>query len=246
MDCYAAFASIADDFKEVIGGRERSLRRLQEDLAAGLADESNAVRRLEHQIEVLKVRLEDVQPATRCSHCLRSLVHDHYSSEVARHVRNGCGRQGRSESRRGSEEPNVADHGYATQNDEADDEPLLRSADFSQQWDSLDRVDFGQQWSPALTPKRGLSPSPWRPARRQSPTAGMRPPTPPRRRPQPAAFSSNDLEARMRHLNAKIDQVSMKTFRMLDRTSNLSDTSEALRDQIVGLRRHIAGINDFR
>lgn len=52
MSCYDAFDEILEDFKHLLDRREKSIRQVEERLTENLLEESQAIRRLEHQVHM--------------------------------------------------------------------------------------------------------------------------------------------------------------------------------------------------
>ena len=55
MDCYDAFNDIVDEFKDLLRERETSVRKMEKQFAHDLHEESSVVKRLEHQVENLRL-----------------------------------------------------------------------------------------------------------------------------------------------------------------------------------------------
>lgn len=108
MDCNEAFHQIVADFKDLLGDRELEARRAEEAQARGIREEANVVRRLEHQMEVLRRDLVALKAQNNaavpymCSSCSRPLVHDQFSREVQKHV--GEKKKGANRTRKSSGE----------------------------------------------------------------------------------------------------------------------------------------------
>lgn len=74
MDCYAAYEEIVEDFKYLVAHREEALRKLEARLSDNAQEEQNVIRRLEHQISLLKTDIylgaimNETTPVT-CASC---------------------------------------------------------------------------------------------------------------------------------------------------------------------------------
>ncbi len=79
--------SIVEELKHLMCDREEDARNAEKTLAANLRREADIIRRLEHQVEGLRRDLASMTVTTTvCSGCSKALVHEHYSSEVKRHL----------------------------------------------------------------------------------------------------------------------------------------------------------------
>ena len=75
MDCYDAFDEVVEDFKYLVDHREGALRKLETKLSENSQEEQNVIRRLEHQISLLKTDLflgtimNETSSSATCASC---------------------------------------------------------------------------------------------------------------------------------------------------------------------------------